>query len=30
MICKASFLAPCGLISPCSFLPPVTSKEYML
>jgi hypothetical protein len=27
MICNASFLAPCGMISPFNFLPPLTSKE---
>jgi hypothetical protein len=27
MICRASFLAPCGVISPFSFFPPVTSKD---
>ena len=29
MICKASFFAPCGMISPFSFLPPLTSNECM-
>ena len=29
MICRASFFAPCGMIVPFSFLPPMTSKEFM-
>ena len=30
IICKASFFAPCGVIVPESFLPPVTSNAFML
>ena len=29
MICKASFLAPWGIISPCNFFPPITSNDRM-